>query len=334
MGVEGQNCIEQEIEKMFENELSLKGRAFSNYIALKEVCRREIDFGCGIKLDFQYNPGRKASVMAKAAEETLKRLPCFLCPSGLSPEQLTYNWHSATGKGYLIRVNPFPIFFNHYTISADYHTRQEIAGRYADMLQLAGELGRYVIFYNGPKCGASAPDHFHFQAFPKGHLPIESLVGREDLRNMLKEEGPAGAQLFELSGYLRGAYVIKSGSSAAMLQIFEYLYSLGKMHPNEWEPRMNIISWREQESNSNAGVGAYTTVLFFREESRPKCFWGSEGEERVYISPASVEMSGVVMTSSRETFENLGGEKIREILNEVSLEGSYADAINNKIREL
>lgn len=327
MGVESQNSIEQEIERMFEKELSLKGRAFSNYMALKDVRKRVMDIGGGILLEFHYNPGRKASVMAKVDAETLKHRPCFLCPAGLSPEQLTFEWSSASGKGYLIRVNPFPIFYNHYTISADFHTRQEISGRYEDMLQLAGELAGYVLFYNGPKCGASAPDHFHFQAFPKGHLPIESLVERDSLRTRLKSPLPGEAELFELSGYLRGAYVIKSGSQAAMLRIFDYLYSLGKRELLEWEPRMNIVSWKSAE-------GGFVTLLFFREESRPECFWGRNGEKRVYISPASVEMSGVVMTSSEETFESLGAEELREILTEVSLEGSYADAINYKINQL
>ncbi len=323
MGVESPHSLEQEIEQMFSLELSLKKRAFVNYAALKNVLKREMEIG-GIKIGLHYNPGRKASVMAMVDPETLKNRQCFLCPEGLSPEQLTTHWNAESGNGYCIRVNPFPIFDKHFTLSANIHTPQAIKGRYADMICFIAGLPDYIVFYNGPKCGASAPDHFHFQAFPKGNLPVENIVDQREYQEVLQEN--SYELLAELKGYLRGAYLIKSKKASTMVRIFNYLYMLGKSHSDqEWEPRMNVVSWMDGDE--------YVTVLFFREESRPECFWGkcSYSERRLFISPGAIEMSGVVMTSSEETFDVMTPEMLGRILKEVSLEGAYADKINSII---
>lgn len=322
MGVEGPHSIQQEIELMFGRELALKERAWANYTALDNVLVREMKLG-GVPVEFHFNPGRVASVMAKVDPETLRNRRCFLCPDGLGPEQLTTEWVSSSGGRYCLRVNPFPIFDRHYTISAAEHVRQEITGRYADMLSFCALLPDYVIFYNGPKCGASAPDHFHFQAFPKGRLPLEHIV-RDGSYDPVVSNG--WLEIGEIKSYVRGGYLLRCASEHRLRDAFDYLVSIAKRHgDDEWEPRMNIVSWCEGS--------IFSSVVFFREESRPQCFWGGKDGRRIYISPASVEMSGVIMTSSEETFRTLTESELAGIMLEVSLEEECCKKITNLLKE-
>ena len=157
---------------MFSRELELRGRAFVNYGALKEVEVKDMTID-GFPAKLFFNPARVRSVMADVSPEALKKRACFLCPDGLEPLQLTTVWDSPTGQTYFIRVNPFPIFNHHFTISSAIHERQTFAPHMESMLHLAQAMPEMSIFYNGPMCGASAPDHMHFQAVPRHSIPIE-----------------------------------------------------------------------------------------------------------------------------------------------------------------
>ena len=200
------------MDAMFSRELSLGGRASVNYAALAKVEQRPMPVD-GLDAVLFFNPGRVASVMAQVDEETLRHRPCFLCPDGIGPEQLTLDWTSPYGNGWWIRVNPFPIFDRHFTISIDRHARQQIDGHYADMLCLAQQAPEYLFFYNGPMCGASAPDHLHFQAIPTGNLPVERLVRRgEGLQLLGKRDGVVVSRLTRFAG---SAFVLSSTDLAA-----------------------------------------------------------------------------------------------------------------------
>lgn len=330
MGIEGPHSIEQEIEKMYFDELALEKRAFINYGALEGVCKKGVTLG-EIELEFHFNPARVRSVMAKVDEASIKSRQCFLCPEGIGAEQLTTDWISpATKNGYWFRVNPFPIFHKHFTISANVHTKQQIAGRYGDMLALTDVLPNYVVFYNGPKCGASAPDHFHFQAFPKGHLPVEKMISRKCGYKRVIESDKCS--VYEIDSYIRGGYVIVSQYIEEMEEKFGFICDNGTIHTTikepdekpvespEWEPRMNVVSWKSE--------GKYTTIVFCREMSRPLCFWDEREGFRVFISPGTVEMGGLMLTSDLNTFENTTWKLLSSILEEVSLQGKEADKIN------
>ena len=155
VGHDALSSLANNMDAMFSRELAVRGRAFHNYAALEKVEHRAMPVD-GIDAVLFFNPGRVASVMAQVDEETLRHRPCFLCPDGIGPEQLTLDWSAPAGNSYWIRVNPFPIFDRHFTISVARHERQQIAGHYADMLALADEAPEYLFFYNGPMCGASA----------------------------------------------------------------------------------------------------------------------------------------------------------------------------------
>ncbi|MBQ0124251.1 MAG: DUF4922 domain-containing protein [Bacteroidales bacterium] len=314
--------LTQIIDEMFSRELALHGRAFENYQALASVeCKDMPVDGFPAKLFF--NPARVASVMAKVDEETLRHRKCFLCPDGLEEKQQTTVWKSGDGPEYWIRVNPFPIFDHHFTISVARHERQQIKGHYADMLSLARELPEYVIFYNGPMCGASAPDHMHFQAVPSGCLPVEKMVRNgEGIRKIVDRDGII---ISKIEKYAEGAFVLRGSDPAVLERQFSRLVSLGEVQTErEWEPRMNIISWYDGKD--------FTTIVFFRAESRPECFWTEDSDRRILISPASVEMSGVAIVSSRDSFDKLTPEILGKIIKEVSPDFQKAQIMENKIK--
>lgn len=311
------------LDEMFSRELGLRGRAFVNYSALSRVERKEMPVD-GFPALLFFNPARVASVMAKVDEETLRHRQCFLCPEGISPEQLTHTWKAPGGNAYWLRVNPFPIFDHHFTISVARHERQQISGHYSDMLDIAGELPEYVIFYNGPMCGASAPDHMHFQAVPSGSLPMEKMVRKGELLRLIAER--RGVRTSKIEKYVEGAFVLQSADKAALEAQFAYVVSQGEIQSaREWEPRMNILSWKDGSE--------YTTVIFFRAESRPECFFSTDPAENILISPASVEMSGVAVVSSRESFDKLTAPRLGEIIKEVSQDPAKTKIMETNIQK-
>ena len=309
------------MDAMFVRELALGGRAAVNYAALEKVrqCGLPVD---GVEAVLFFNPGRVASVMAQVDEETLRHRACFLCPDGLSPEQLTFDWTSPHGNGWWIRVNPFPIFDHHFTISIDRHARQQIDGHYADMLDLAQQAPEYCFFYNGPMCGASAPDHLHFQAIPAGSLPVERLVRRgEGLRLLGKRDCVTVSRLERYAG---GTFVLSSPDAEALEKLFYRLLALGEIPTQrEWEPRLNLLSWY--------GPGGWTSVVFLRAESRPECFFSEDPAEQILISPASVEMAGVAIVASEDSFNKITAARLGEIIREVSYEESKTRIMEERL---
>lgn len=309
------------MDAMFSRELMLGGRASRNYAALQKTEHRAMPVD-GLDAVLFFNPGRVASVMAQVDEETLRHRPCFLCPNGIGPEQLTLDWTAPSGNAYWIRVNPFPIFDRHFTVSVARHSRQQVDGHYPDMLALAGQAPEYLFFYNGPMCGASAPDHMHFQAVPSGSLPVERMVRRgEGLRRVCETDG---VEVSRLTCYAGGTFVLSSADAGALSRVFGRLVSLGEIQAaGEWEPRMNLLSWYAQ--------GRWTTVVFFRAESRPACFWSEDPHEQILISPGAVEMAGVAVVSSRESFDRLDAPRLGEIIREVSFDANKSLIMEDRL---
>ncbi len=313
--------LAEQMDAMFSRELALGERAFVNYAALEKVERRAMPVD-GLDAVLFFNPGRVASVMAQVDEASLRRRPCFLCPEGIGPEQLTLDWQAPAGNDYWIRVNPFPIFHRHFTISIARHARQQIDGHYADLLALSQQAQEYLFFYNGPMCGASAPDHMHFQAIPAGNLPVERMVRRGDgLRMAGKRDGVVISRLERYAGC---AFVLSSTDAPALERVFACLVSLGEIQTErEWEPRMNLLSWY--------GPGGWTTVVFFRAESRPACFWSEDPAEQILISPGAVEMAGVAIVASRDSFDKIDAPRLGEIIREVSYDENKTRIMENKL---
>lgn len=296
---------------MYDHELTLAGRAAFQYGLLKDVKRKELPIGDFPAVLF-FNPGRVHSVMADVSKETLATRQCFLCPEGLEDKQQTMLWGphyqpeaTAFGGDYAIRVNPFPIFVPHFTLSSVQHEPQQIRGHYEDMLRFTTALPEYTVFYNGARCGASAPDHMHFQAIPMNSLPMQVYADKHG----------------RLPDFCPSARWIQSDSIEDMSHQFFALVDefAAKIQPptcpQALPPRpddadFNIISWYN---------GHYNTIILFRRQSRPACFFAENPEERILISPGAVEMCGVAIVSTEDSFNRLTSEKLYAIINEVSI---------------
>ena len=323
---------------MFSRELASHGRAFVNYQALSGVEVKDMTID-GFPAKLFFNPARVRSVMADVSPEALQKRACFLCPDGVEEHQLTHNWDSPTGHTYYIRVNPFPIFSPHFTVSSSVHERQELLPHLESMLHLAKELPEMTIFYNGPMCGASAPDHMHFQAVPRHSMPIEDHFDTNYANAVLVQETDLQNHLTAVKKVLAMGTIPEEASQTGSL-------TAGASHAEEYEPRWNIVSWYEPAQSDSVescrmvqnGVelsdeettlhnttqryttlhnGVFNTIIFFRRESRPQCFFAPENE-RILFSPGTVEMGGVGIVANRESFDRLTPSKLRDIIREVA----------------
>ena len=302
----------EQITDMFSRELELRGRAFVNYGALKEVEVKDMTID-GFPAKLFFNPARVRSVMADVSPEALKKRACFLCPDGLEPLQLTTVWDSPTGQTYFIRVNPFPIFNHHFTISSAIHERQTFAPHMESMLHLAQAMPEMSVFYNGPMCGASAPDHMHFQAVPRHSMPIEDHFDTNYANAVLVQESDLQSHLAALEKVLSMASIPENASQTGSL-------TAGASRTEEWEPRWNIISWYEPASSPNSLIASspkFNTIIFFRRESRPQIFFAPENE-RILFSPGTVEMGGIGIVANRESFDRITPEVLRSMIQEVA----------------
>lgn len=271
-----------DIDSFFSRQLARWLMAEANFAALANVLIREVE-GCdGFKV--QFNPARIVSTGANVSKDAIKARKCFLCEANRPPEQIGIDFGE-----YTILVNPFPIFPGHLTIPSKTHTPQRISGRVGDMLQLAAELPGYTIFYNGAKCGASAPDHIHFQAVPSKHLPIWNTVKDSGLTTVI------GGQK---------AYVIKYADIAeAEKEMTAYLASL-PADEDCAEPMINVLC---KEG---------TLVVIPRKRHRPSDYGSEVGQ--ILLSPASIDLAGVLITPLRRDFDNMDAATVKRVLSEVS----------------
>lgn len=290
--------------------------ARNNYAALAGVQVKELNVN-GIPYKVQFNPARIVSSGAKVDAKSIRERKCFLCPANLPPEQkgIPFKGH------YHILVNPFPIFPRHLTIPEQAHVPQRIAPRFADMLELAQNLSEFTIFYNGPKCGASAPDHAHFQAGNKGFLPIEQ-EWRKHVAGKIADYGKA--VLWHLDDAPRATLVIDSASAEDATALFDIIYCALDVRPDEDEPMMNALAMYEADS--------WTVFIFPRAKHRPACYT-AEGEENLLISPASVDLGGVFITPVEKDFLKITAEDVARILSEVCISAADFQRIRRRIKE-
>ncbi|MCX4263332.1 MAG: DUF4922 domain-containing protein [Muribaculaceae bacterium] len=288
--------------------------AAANFKALENVEVKEIDMP-GMPMKVQFNPARIVSSGAKVDAASLKARKCFLCDANRPSEQRGIAW----GGRYTILVNPFPIFPRHLTIPDNSHTLQLIKGRIADMARLVSELSGYTVFYNGPKCGASAPDHMHFQAGNSDFLTIGDAVENAELQTIAEADG---AILSLAAGLPLNVFVIDSTSAESAEIIFDRLYEALPVGEGDTEPMMNVLCYA-----TAAGV---RTLVVPRKKHRPS-FYGTEGSECMLLSPASVDMGGVFITPRREDFERLDSDIIRRVFDELCLSKDEIDAIAAKL---
>ena len=290
-----------------------------NHEALKDIKTKCVNIG-GNTIKVQFNPARAVSTMAKLDKSSIDARPCFLCTNNKPEEQDSISIDA--GMRFSIRINPYPILPGHLIISSEEHIPQTLADK-AEMqlpmkiLQKVEDyfgLG-YAIFYNGAKCGASAPDHFHFQAARKKDIPF--IAQWNEIFKSAIEDDTAGMQsgdvckAYSVNGFACPIKVFTSLSGdidTALL--FRYLDSL-PVHESEPEPRYNMFAWRDDE-------GRFICAYFPREAHRPSCYF-AEGEEQILVSPGALDMAGLIVTPREEDFRKINEADITRIYKEVSL---------------
>ncbi len=300
--------IAPETEEFFTRQLALWPMASNNFSALEGVEVKEVPVGGLPEMKVQFNPARRVSSAAKVDAASLQARKCFLCAANRPAEQISEAW----GR-YEILINPFPIFPRHLTIPDTAHTDQRIAGRIEDMCRLALKLRGMTVFYNGPRCGASAPDHMHFQAGNTDFLPLTSKL---DSCGEPVGKGEA-ARLWTLPGLPMGVAVIDGCDTAEIAGVFDALYAVLPLPAEGEEPMMNVLCYAPE----GAPEGMVRLVVIPRKQHRPS-FYGTEGDDCWLISPASVDMGGVFITPREEDFRRITPEILEKILGEVCYSAS------------
>jgi ATP adenylyltransferase/5',5'''-P-1,P-4-tetraphosphate phosphorylase II len=299
--------LNTKISVLFHEQVTNWELARNNYAGLKKVRTKSVDFG-DFEVKVQFNPARMVSSGAKVDAKTIAERKCFLCAENRPNEQKAVDFGD-----YEILVNPFPIFPEHFTIPHKNHIAQQIKPYFQDMLALAEVLDDFLIFYNGPQCGASAPDHLHFQAGTKNFLPL--VNDYKQLKNTHADllVTTERAQLYQMKNYLRKVYCIESTDMESAKESFEKLYnhlSLILSKGEGTEPLMNIVCTFDS--------GKWYTFVLPRKTFRPWQYT-AEADQQLLISPATVEMCGIFITPVESHFERITKEDIASIFQQVSL---------------
>lgn len=287
-----------DVQPLFDD-LILWPMAKRNYDALQDVAVRQID-GVSPSVTLMFNPARVRSTAAAVDVESVSRRPCFLCHANRPPEQRFLPW-----RDYDVLVNPFPIFRHHLTIVSTSHTPQTPQGRMADLFALAQELPSFTVFFNGAQCGASAPDHAHFQAAADlfARPPFFCAV-LEDAGRLLEEVDGGRAIISEGSGRL--AYRIEATRPGAAELLFERLFLLRRLR----DDMLNVLA------RVRPGGRVVDMVVIPRRLFRPWQFF-ADGEEKILVSPAAVEVAGFFVLPRREDFDKMTAADAEDILRQV-----------------
>lgn len=302
-----------------ENQLAKWQTARTNHEALNQIETRRFELA-GNTITVQFNPARAVSTCAKVDKSSIEARKCFLCPENKPNEQDEII--ISLDEPFSLRINPYPILPGHLTISSLKHQDQVLADK--TIRQLPGKLiswleeyfaSGYVLFYNGAKCGASAPDHFHFQAVKQSDVPViqqwERLMGTAVRETEIKTENGNTYSSFQITSYICPIQVFICNHSTDILpeMINQYLESL-PLHEGESEPRYNLFAWQDKQRG-------FTMAYFPREEHRPACYTATRGEQ-LLVSPGALDMAGLLVTPRKEDFDRITESDITKIYKEVA----------------
>ena len=303
------------ISRFFNRQLEKWDDARHRFRDLKHVETKKLSE----EVRLQFNPARIVSTGAKIDKKTLGERPCFLCDKNRPKEQMSQQ----IDERFHLLVNPFPILPVHFTIPARKHQPQAIYKNYGEMHRFLSLHSELMVFYNGPKCGASAPDHLHFQAGTSGILPLQANWQRlsrnlTDVISLNDEE-----KIAVVRDFIVPAFVIISKSEESDETLFHRLYKSMPMRGDETEPMMNIIAWRKGDE--------YISVVIPREKHRPEAYF-AEGDAQVMVSPGALDMSGLIITPREEDFHKLTEESATTILQECGISTEKMNGIVTKLK--
>jgi ATP adenylyltransferase/5',5'''-P-1,P-4-tetraphosphate phosphorylase II len=310
--------LPEKAERLFEHQLKNWKLASDGYRSLTAVQIKKFEFD-NFTIEAHFNPGRIISSSAKVDAKSIEARPCFLCINNLPNEQKAVK----VINDYILLVNPFPIFDKHFTIPSVNHVPQTIKSEIENLLTISSMLGEsYSVFYNGPGCGASAPDHLHFQSGNFGFMKIDT-----EYKEMINTYGEVIFKNDELvttvvTGCLRNFISLESNNISKLTDEFESIYNLLNKEQSDEEPMMNIIcsyhsSWR--------------LLVFPRSKHRPSYFF-EEGENKLLISPAAVDLGGVLILPREEDFNKITKELIIDIFKQVILNDDEFSYLSDKLK--
>ena len=275
--------LQGDVDQLFSDQIKTWPQLRNAILQLDNVRTKHFSWGEDVRVTLQFNPARIVSTGAKIDAGNIAKRPCFLCQDNRPEEQSGIPF---LGK-YIILCNPFPILHKHLTIPLFSHVPQRVRRKVGDMLTLAESLPDYIVFYNGPEAGASAPDHFHLQAGLKS--PV-LLAGDNELRS---------------------CFVIESSSIEEAEERFEDVYQyLHGRQPEKEEPMLNVIAFTEEHK--------YVLHVFPRKAHRPRQYF-ADGVKQLLVSPGALDMAGLLITVREEDFENITKNDIEDIYSQVSM---------------
>lgn len=322
-----QKGVSSEMAMEFFNKQLPKWHAASeHYKALDKVVTSNFMVD-NCRLSAQYNPSRIVSTGADVDAEAVKRRPCFLCEVNRPAEQMSY---PLLMKYYLL-VNPNPILPQHFTIPLRHHRDQAIKDHYEDMMEIAVKMKDFFVFYNGPKCGASAPDHMHFQAGTCGIVPLQRdwtelykekrsrlwPISEVECLEALKLEAMADSTgVFSLRDYLCPGFVIITRTPYANKVLFDKLYNAMPVKEGDTEPMMNILTWVQPSTTD--GSQRIVSVILPRGKHRPDCYYDTD-EDQILVSPGALDMAGLLIVPRAEDYKKINADKIKSIIQECGI---------------
>lgn len=303
------------ISRFFNRQMEKWADARHRFRDLKHVETHQLSD----QLKVQWNPARIVSTGAKIDKKTLGDRPCFLCDKNRPKEQIS----KQIDERFLLLVNPFPILPVHFTIPARKHQPQSIYKNYGEMHRFLSLHSELMVFYNGPKCGASAPDHLHFQAGTSGILPLQANWQRlsRNLTDIISLNDDEKIAL--IHDFVVPAFVIISKSEDSDEALFQRLYKSMPVRGDETEPMMNIIAWRKGDE--------YISVVIPREKHRPEAYF-AESDAQMMVSPGALDMSGLIITPREEDFRKLTEESATAILQECGVSTDKMNSIVTKLK--
>ena len=293
-----------------------------NYEGQSSVKIRSFEFD-GHTVKLQFNPARMKSSSADVSTAAINSRDCFLCLDNIPSEQNGLRYE----KKFVILSNPYPIFQEHFTIVNKKHTEQTLIGHFDDFLNLCRDLGKHFsLLYNGPRCGASAPDHMHFQAYTKNATPLDIEFDslKTDKRINILKTTKIEIRFFE--HFLRYFFSIESESKGEILFAFKtFIKAFKKISIPKEEPMMNLTVSFDK--------GLWRVIVFPRSKHRPSQFYNSDVKKLV-VSPAAVDLSGLIIVPREKDFENINGDDIVDIYKQVSLTKEYFEYLKKKLGEV
>ncbi len=329
---------ESEVYDFLDKQLKSWDEVRERFEDLQNVVQIKSFDTIGGEIAVQHNPARLVSTGAKIDAKHLKKRPCFLCDLHRPTIQVAL----PIEEFYQVLINPFPILPHHLTIPTRRHLPQEIDQHLSAFCRMTAALPHFLCFYNGARCGASAPDHAHFQAGARGIVPLErnwaKYEGRIERLYPLHTEEVAEVEeagytdkragIYLLRDYACPAFVVVGEQAEGDHSLLRKLLAAIPCPEGRQEPDVNLLAWMEETATTQQNT--MITIVFPRRKHRPDCYT-AEGKAQMLVSPGALDMGGLIITPRPEDYQRITAKQAVSILREVTLPESEMLQIGRRL---